>query len=433
MGGPSFFQIIVLVSFIGLAVIGVTLFALGIGPSWRDQIGSVEIWGTLPKEQVDAVLTALREEDDRYAEVTYVPIDARTFDQTFVNALAAGRGPDLIFLSDENLYLHSDKIIYVPFETYSERDFKDTFIEGSELFVTAQGIAALPLLIDPLLMYWNRDIFTDVALASPPRYWDEFLTLSPRVTQRDAARNIIRSFVAFGEYRNVEQAKDVIASLIIQTGNPIVVAGETGGYRSSLLNTLNYATPPAEAALRFYTEFSNPTKVVYSWNRALPSARHSFLRGDLALYFDFASEYTLLKQGNPNLNFDVAEFPQSRDSERRTTLGHVTALALARGTENASGALSVAYALTSAKYVDLLSDLTGLPPARRDLLAYTPSDPVGEIFFTSAIAARSWLDPSPSVTSSIFQRLVDTVLSGEKLLFEALRTADGEMNRLLGN
>lgn len=433
MAGPSFFQIIVLIAFIALAVIGVTLFALGIGPSWRDEIGPVVIWGTLPKDKMEALLTYLREQDDRFAAVSYVEMDPRTYDTQFVDALAAGRGPDLFLLTDQNLYFHRDKIIYIPFDTYSERDFKDTFIEGSEVFVTAQGIAALPLVVDPLVMYWNRDIFTDVSLSNPPRYWDEFFTLAPRVTQRDAARNIVRSFVAFGEYRNIDQAKDIISTLILQTGNPVVAQSEVGGYRSSLLNTLNYATPPAEAALRFYTEFSNPTKVVYSWNRALPSARHSFLRGDLALYFDFASEYSLLKSGNPNLNFDIAQFPESRDSERRTTLGHVTALALPRGTQNASGALTVAYALTSDIYVKYLAELLALPPARRDLLGSIPQDPAQAVFYESAIAARSWLDPAPLATEGVFQRLIDTVLSGEKLLFEALRTADEEMNLLLGN
>jgi ABC-type glycerol-3-phosphate transport system substrate-binding protein len=434
MGERSFFQIGILIAFLALAVIGVALFALGIGPSWNKKIGPVVIWGTFERERMDLILGELRGADERFEDISYVPKDPRTIDSEFVNALASGRGPDLIFLTDETLYLHRDKIIPLPFDSYSERNFKDTFADVSDVFIAQNGIRALPVLIDPLVMYWNRDIIADVALSAPPKYWDEFLTVAPKVTQRDASRNIVRSFVAFGEYRNVDRAKDIMAMLLLQTGNPIVIPSglNDGGYTSSLMHNFNFATLPSESALRFYTEFSNPTKIVYSWNRALPQARHSFMSGDLALYFDFASEYPKLRAGNPNLNFDVTEVPQSRDASRRVTLGHTTALAMARGSQNVSGAFEVMTNLTAQRYVKEFSNQFGLPPSRRDLLGQEPQDPAQVVFLRSAIAALSWLDPSDRDTDGIFQRLIDSVLSGRVLLPAALQTADQELKQLLG-
>ena len=58
----------------------------------------------------------------------------------------------------------------------SERDFKNTYIEEGELYLAANGILGLPITVDPMVMYWNRDIFSSAAIAAPPSYWDEFLT-----------------------------------------------------------------------------------------------------------------------------------------------------------------------------------------------------------------------------------------------------------------
>lgn len=426
------FQVTILVGFVVAALVGAALFALGIGPGEKNVVGSVLIWGTVEKESMESLLQSLRTEDARFREVTYVQKDPRTYSSEFVDALAAGRGPDLFILPEENLYDHRDKIFFIPFEAYSERQFKDAYAEAGEVYLAPAGIAGIPLTIDPLVMYWNRDIFADAAIAQPPRYWDEFFTnVVPKITQRDQSSNILRSFIAFGEYRNVTHAKDILSALMLQTGNPIVFKNETGQVRSVLSNTFDQAEPPAEAALRFYTQFSNPTKAVYSWNRSLPDARQSFLAGDLALYFGFASEYEKLRQANPNLNFDVAVMPFSRDTTRRATLGHVLALSIPRGSLNPLGAMETALALGSTARVQELASYLQIPPARRDLLSAPPNDSVQEIFYQSAIIARAWLDPNDAATEGVFQRMIEGYVSGRLRLNQAVQTANDELEQLL--
>lgn len=431
MGNLTTFQLGILVAFVAAALVGVVLFALGVGSGSDEAVGEVVLWGTLDQDIMDSVLTQIRESDNRYAEIIYVEKDPRTYDAEFVDALASGRGPDLFLLPQSSLFLHQDKLTYIPYETFSQRNFKNTFTEAGEVYLSSTGAAGLPLLIDPLVMYWNRDIFADAALAEPPRYWDEFPTMSPRVTQRDQSSNILRSFVAFGEFRNVVNAKDILATLMLQTGNPIVFKSETGQVRSVLSSSFDYLIPPAEAALRFYTEFSDPVKAVYSWNRALPDSRQSFLGQDLGLYFGFASENLRLQSGNPNLNFDVTVIPQPRDSDRRITFANVLAVSIARGAKNPTGAAQVMFVLTAPEQARAFASQTGLPPARRDLLGAVPLDPAQAVFYESAIASRSWLDPNDAETDGIFQRMVESFLSGRLRLNEAIQTADKEIGLLL--
>jgi multiple sugar transport system substrate-binding protein len=430
----SVFQIVLTGAFVLFAAVGVFFFA-GFGgfTDSDNQLGEVVIWGTIDERIMQDVIARVATEREGFGGVRYVEKDERTFESELVNALAAGVGPDLFLLSQDAILSHEDKVAVVPFESYSERTFKDTFIEEGELYLRPDGIIGLPFTVDPMVMYWNRDIFTDASIANPPRYWDELFELAPRVTQRDRASNIVRSAVSFGEFRNVSHAKDILAMLFMQAENPIVVREVDGMITSVLRENRGFTTNPAEAALRFYTEFSNPIKSVYSWNRALPEARQSFLAGDLAVYFGFASEYEALRQANPNLNFDLALVPQSRDAATRTTFGEMHAFAIPRGAGNASASFTVAAVLTTAGPIADVAWFLDLPPVRRDLLRDRPSDAVRSVLYESALMSRAWLDPNPQESDAIFQEMVESTVSGRARLGEAVSTASQQLQNAISN
>src|SRR5690606_38217983 len=110
-------------------------------------------------------------------------------------------------------------------------------------------------------------------------------------------------------------------------------------------------SPSLESALRFYTNFSNPSQESYSWNAALRNSRDAFLAGELAIYFGYASEIQGLRQQNPNLNFDAALMPQTRDVATTMTFGKMYGFAIARATPNISTAFTVASTLTTPNYI----------------------------------------------------------------------------------
>ncbi len=335
-----------------------------------------------------------------------------------------------MLLSQDSILTHADKLIFVPYDRISERVFRDTYIDEGELYLFADGILGIPFTVDPLVMYWKRDMLSGAAIASPPKFWDELFEMAPKVVVRDKANNITKSFTALGEYQNVTNAKETLITLIMQAGNPIVSFGERG-LDAVLSDNRGFATSPAEAALRFYTEFSNPVKSVYSWNRALPSSRQSFIGGDLALYFGFASELASLRRANPNLNFDVTVLPQSRDSSVRTTFGRMSAFAIPRTSRDPVSALTVASVLSSAPVLSSLSQASLLPPVRRDVLAIKQTDAFLTVFYDSALMSRAWLDPAPAETGAVFQRMVENTVSGKLRLNEAVRNAHAELQGIL--
>lgn len=422
------FQLILTGTFGAFIVIALIIFSTSRGNS-SNQVNLV-LWGTIPKQTFITLYSALPGVRDRNFAVEYVEKDPANFDNEFIDALASGIGPDLIMISHDSFLKHRNKLFPIPYSTLPERDYKDTFIEESELYALPEGIFGVPVAVDPLVMYWNRDSFTSKGEVQPPRFWDEFFNLSQKLTEKDASFNILHSAFALGEYRNVDNAKEILTTLILQAGSPIVT--ERNGDLVSVLNEKN-SQPiiPAESAVSFYTEFSNPAKPFYTWNRSLTGSQNRFLSGDNSIYFGFSSELPLLRVKNPNLNFDVAIVPQTRGGTRSTTFGRMLGVSIIRASQNIVAAYEFVADVSSKNGAEVVSEMLRLPPARRDLLAEGTEDPYESVFYQSAILSKGWYDPDPDKTDVMFQELIESITSGRTNQGGALKTANSTLQALL--
>ncbi len=425
------FQIALTGVFAFFILVAVFTFSFSRGGKRSVERFEVTIWGTFPNATFIQAYNSLPISNDRNAVVRYEEKNPATFDAEFVEALASGVGPDLVLIPHGKFLKHKNKFLPIPYNSYPERTFRDTFVEQGELFLAADGIYALPISIDPLVMYWNRSTFSSNGLSRPPQQWSEFFGLSQNLTVRDAAFNVTKSAVALGEYRNIVNAKAILSTLIMQAGSPIVEAAGNG-YKSALSDRRGLPITPTDAALSFYTEFSDPAKPYYSWNRSLSDSQTRFLAGDVAVYFGFASELLPLQVKNPNLNFDVAPMPQSAGSQYSITYGELWGVALVRASKSPAGAYRVATALSSAEGVRAFATQLRVPPVRRDLLAQNPaSDPYLSTFYTSALWSKGWLDPDPDATAVIFADLVESITAGRMSQQQAITLANTQLQRLL--
>lgn len=427
----SIFQTIILAVFGASAVAGILIFAFVVGGGNNTGIGQVVIWGTFDDTSVNAVLRYLSDQDGRFKGVSYVAKNVDTYNKELTDALAEGRGPDLFVLSSERALRDAGKVMPIPYENMSRDQFQNTFAEGAEPYLSEGGVLAVPLVVDPIVMYWNRDMLSSAGFAQAPKYWDEFYALSESITKRSQANVVEKSAVALGEYENVNHAKNILAALILQAGGSIVSVDTAGKFVPALVSRSGTANQATESAVRFYTEFANPAKADYSWNRALPEARTAFAAGDLALYFGYASEAEVLHRMNPNLNFGVAPMPQARATERAIVTGQTYGLALSRTSANAQGALTAAFLLAGTDAAQALSTALGIPSARRDTLSKPAPEGGSDLFNKQAILVRSWYDPDPEETDTIFRDMIEGVTSGALRLTEAVQRADQSLGLIL--
>lgn len=430
MGSMSTFQLVVIALFVTFILFGVGAFALFGGVFGGGSVGSVVIWGTLEQDQAEYLLEAMRTQNDALQDVNYVEQDPRTYEQDLLNAMASGQSPDLFLVSETQLGAFEDKILAIPYSYVSQSEFVSSYIDEGQMFLVPNGSLALPFLVDPLVMYWNRDLFGTAGVAKAPEHWNDFLELAPKINAFDNRQNISRSVVALGAYQNVTHAKEILSTLMMQAGDPIVARTAQGKLVPTLGQNTS-GTNPAESALRFYTEFSNPSKTTYSWNRALPESKEAFVGGQLAVYFGFASELAEIEDRNPNLRVGVAKMPQLQGAGAEMTYGRLTGLAVPRASRNVAGAAAVAKILTSQSALNVLAIYNRLPAARRDVGLSVADNAAADVFQRSALIARGWVDPSSAKTDDLFKVMIESVISGKNEPAGAVGEAAVELSALL--
>jgi ABC-type glycerol-3-phosphate transport system substrate-binding protein len=412
------FQIILLSVFGLAALLGLALFAtFSGGGGGAGAVGPVTIWGTVPQETMDAFLAEAVLEDKNFAEARYEEHDVSSFGTELASAIAEGRSPDLLLISQEQLMSERAKLTLIPSTMLSERDFVDRYLPVAEAFLTEGGSYGIPFLIRPLI--------AGAGLAAAPSSWEAVLALAQSLTIRTDAGTVSRSVIPFGEYTNVTNARAILSLLLFQAGTPIVEETEFG-YEAALIEGYQAS---ASSALEFFTQFSNPSKTVYTWNRTLPSSRSAFLAGDLALYPGFASERPFLSAANPNLDFDIARVPQPSVAENRTTYALAYAFAIPRASTNPAGAMAAAFGLSSR--ASLAAPGFSMVPALRSALGRVGNDRYAAVFYPEALIARGWNSPAPSLVDGIFAGMISNITSGRRDVGEALRAASDSLNASL--
>lgn len=418
-------------AFIFFIIVGAIMFATYRSTDTSVTNISISIWGTLPGDSFRTFISRYFSEMQIKHSVDYIQKDATTFDQELVEALASGGGPDAIILSEDSIVSYSNKIYPIPYTVFPELEFKQTFIQEGELYLVPKGILALPFSVDPLVMYWNRDIFNNTSVTIPPTNWTEVANLVPKMTKKDLAKNISMSTVALGEFRNVTNAKEILSTLLLQLGSPVIRLNLDGSLESTLKEEFGLKTSPTISSLEFYTNFSNPSKREYSWNRSLTNSLDAFVNGDLAMYFGFASEFLTIKNKNPNMNFDVAFMPQIAGAKVYSTFGSMLGFAIMKNSANPAGAYTVLSTLTSAGAVPFWKDIFNISSARRDILGQVENSAAKTVFNKSAIMSKGWLDPNKAQTSLIFQEMVESYTTGRENIESAVSTASDRIDALL--
>ncbi len=432
MQGNNKFKTILLGIFGFLFLVGLLAFATYKNTGSKVSTVNVTIWGTIDQKIFNSFIDKLKTDQNLVLKFTYTQKSIDTIDSDILEAIATGHAPDTILIPQELMKRYLDKVNLIPYTSIPERTFKDTFVQEAELYFQPSGIFAMPFLIDPLVMYWNRDIFSSAGIANPPKSWAEFQLLAPQISRSDANANITQSIVSLGEYRNIDNAKALLSTLIIQAGSPIVATDNNGLFHSYLDSNVNSTSSiPAEAALRFFVDFSNPKKSIYSWNRSLPSSKDYFLSGNLATYFGFASEANDLKAKNPNLNFDVTMMPQTVNATSKITFGRIYGFAFLKSSPNFAPAYTLVNTLISSNINQTFLDFTNFAPVRRNLIAGGTIDPVKSVFYNSALIAKGWVDPDANATDQIFQNMVEDITTGRTDITASVYKASNSLDNLL--
>lgn len=426
------FQTILVAVFLAFFVFAVLIFSglLKIGDGATKSatpVGKVVIWGTFNNTTELTKIFEDTNSNNKDLIINYVKKSESTYEQDLIESFASGTGPDLFMVTPDMVQRFGGFIYKVPYATYSEKTFKDTFIDGASVYLAKDGVIGFPVVVDPIVLYYNKDIFSNEGIVSAPKYWDELFGLSDRLTKKKNDGTILQSMIALGRYDNVNHAKDILATLMLQSNNPIISSTPTGFEPVLTDNPAFLPVPPVEQILNFFIEFSNPSDTAYSWNRSLPNSIDMFTGGKLVMYLGRASELFNIESTNPNLSFDVTQVLQTKGTNIKRTYAKMYALSVNKSSKNITAAFGVAGILSNGDTAKNISSALSLPPASRALLAVLPTDPYMSTFYSSSIVSRTWLDPSASASDSIFAELLQNILSNKLSVPDAVAKAQSQL------
>ncbi len=431
----SNFQTILIAIFLSFFVFGVLIFSglIDIGKTKEKTSlqGKVVVWGTFPSAVMTDVISNIKS-NNQDLNISYAKKDQATYQQDLIEAFANGAGPDLFIITPDMIMKDKNFFYTIPYESYPEKTYRDAFINGADIYLDTEGSLAFPLVVDPMVLYYNKDILSNEGIVSPPTTWDELFTLNSTLTKKENSGTISQSMIALGQYENVNNAKDILVNLLLQNNNPIIKKNDKGIFTSTLSsNPSNLSVAPAQSVLTFFNEFSNPSNTAYSWNKSLPGSQDMFTSGKMAFYLGRASELFDIESINPNLSFDVAQVPQIKDTTTKRAYGEIYALAINKKSANMSTAFNVASSMSLGDDAKNFATAASLPPASKVLLADKPKDPYLFTFFNSALIVRSWVDPDKIKSDTIFSELVDNILSNRLSISQAINKAQGQLEILI--
>jgi len=420
----------------------------------------LEIWGLFDDQDAFTdIFDNFKKIDPNVRRIDYKKFTVDTYKNELVEALASGQGPDIFIINNTWLPSFQDKITPAPATILNEQKFKNNFVDvAAQDFVSDGKVYAVPLTVDSLALYYNKDLFNNAGIALPPANWDKFMEDVKLLTKVDAFGGISRSGAAMGTSNNINRPTDILSLLMLQQGSPM-----NNG------DLVAFNNEGSKKALAFYTEFSKTNSQYYSWNPQMHNSLDAFSEGRLAMMFNYSWQIDAIKKKSPKLNFSVAPFPQIPNTLRvdyanywgygvsqnktiktsQTTTQDKNVLPVTNDIRvaeawkllkfmaakadandyvvNKKQALDPAYDAATA-----YEEKTSKPVARRDLVDAQKVDPIMGVFAEQNLFAKSWKEKNPDLIEGMIMEMINRVNNGEQTIDEAVRSTEIQINQALG-
>lgn len=397
-------------------------------------VGKVTMWGTLPLEQVNTVTNQLGIDVKTYT-IEYVEIPEEKFQDALVSALANGEGPDLILADYKTILAQKQRIALFPYASFPVTDYKNTYVEGASIFLAKDGIVAFPVTVEPMMMFVNRDTISKNGIATIPQYWDEILSLAPKLTKKDAQGKLVSYGIGLGTLYNVIHGKEIIMSLIESLGQEPVSIDSNGmpSFTGNYAQSQDSIVLPLRESLKLFTQFSDPSKDSYSWNAYTGSNdKDAFASGNLAIYFGYSGEYAQIAQKNERLNFYMNPFPLARGYDIKVNSMKMYGVAVMKRTP--ATLLNTAYAaqstLAGSKYSSSLGAVTGKLSPIRSLISSDLNLDSG--LKSSILVTRGWYDLREVDSQRLLSQAVDDIITGKRGLSQSAENFVSSLNDIYG-
>ena len=407
-----------------------------IGGGGNSQSVTLQFWGTFDDDRFYSDAIADFNKTNPGIRVIYRKFNFEDYEKQLIDSFAAGTGPDIWLMHNTWLPKHGDKIQPLPQEKLSGEDkplltlkeFQEQFVDVAvqDLMLGGQ-IYALPIYIDTLALYYNKDLFNTAGITSPPKTWEEFNDAVKGLTSFDSRGNISRAAAAIGTAKNINRSTDILALLMLQSG----VKMTNNDHSSATFAKSVSGADVGETALQYYTDFANPSKQVYTWNDSQSYSIDAFVNGNVAMMLNYSHHIKTIRDKAARFNFAIAPVPQIAGASVAANYANYWAPTVSKQSKNSIVAWKFLVYLSSTRGNSFYVNASNRPSARRDLLEQQKTDPDLGVFATQALSARSWYQVDSTAIETIFAEMIDGVNFGRASVREALQAAENKVSVLM--
>jgi ABC-type glycerol-3-phosphate transport system substrate-binding protein len=299
---------------------------------------TLEYWTVF--DDVDALQTQI----DKYkADRPYLTINLKQLrvDELYprlLEALAEDRGPDIISVRNKWISFYKPKLATMPASVSDTTVRTEKTAVGSKTTVSGStqnlpsitqiekeyvqavkkdvvmdgNIYGLPLSLENMAIYYNKDLLDRAGIAEAPKNWKEFQAAVEKLVKIDkASGKILQSGTALGTGNNISGFEDILYILFKQSGIDLINKDGAVNFNNTSGNINNDAI----AVLNFYTDFANQTRSTYSWNEDMEMALDRFINGSVAFFFGYSYHAPVIKARSPQLNVAVLPMLQLNPEE----------------------------------------------------------------------------------------------------------------------
>lgn len=390
-----------------------------------------------------------------HVSITYKVIREQEYEQELLEAWAEDRGPDIF--SIPNIWLRKYQSKILPRELGGEvimarqiitgtikkeiklirevkkvpglRQLRETFVEAVPKDVVIDNkIYGLPLSLDVLALYYNRDMLNSAGIVNAPQTWEEFALDVAALTLQDRYGEFIQSGAAFGASDNISYVTDILSLLMLQNGTRMAnERGDAATFHQPLADDPKYF--PAQEALQFYVGFSQPGSDIYTWNNAMELSLDAFIAGKVGFIFGYSDYLSIIKEQAPKLNFDIGKVPQIPGSLKEVNYARYPIEVISKRTEYPHEAWAFVLFATETQNAKTFVERAKHPTAHRELIAMQLEDFDLNPFASGVLTAQTWYrGKNYSLVEEVFEEMISAVLSGEKQVRDAINYGARRVN-----
>lgn len=349
-------------------------------------------------------------------KVQYKKLERATYESQLVDALAAGKGPDLFEVHNTWLPRYFDKISAAPSDVYKSEDYARDFAKVVTDSTVVNGkIYGIPFYLDTLGLYSNNKLLGAADLSDAPKTWEDLVgKAGAKPTDRMITKlnnrqgnTFNQSGIALGNTK-ISRAPDVLALMMLQQHTEMINANHDKATFNLPQKVEGKDEHLGTEALNFYTSFADPKKANYSWNESLGDPVKAFASGKVAMIIGYPYLKAQIEKLNPDLQYSVSPVPQI-GAQDPVNFASFWPNVVSKTSSHQTEAWDFIKFMSDKPQLTTYLDTTQRVSPRKDL----PGISKLSAFYQQNDSAVTWFEGDAARTDGIMNELISRVLRGE--------------------